>query len=188
MIKTAPIFSSSRTLGMIDQSSPKEIAISRVTSSRVFGLNIALTESNEKVTPSPRLSSGFSSAWGSLPPVNPDRSFKLPMDGLGLLMVVFSYAGRISIGMLACRDVLPDPEQLGEYLLDSLQQLESALSPLEFDEPAMAEVVLRAAEERMQEQDGLDGESPAREALEQLRQATRNLEKAIKTYRPDGAA
>lgn len=47
-------------------------------------------------------------------------------DGLGLLLVVFSYAGRISIGITSCQDMVPDPENLAACFEESLEDLERA--------------------------------------------------------------
>ena len=48
------------------------------------------------------------------------------MDGLGLLLVIFSYAGRISVGITSCRDMVPDPEKLAACFEESLADLEQA--------------------------------------------------------------
>jgi WS/DGAT/MGAT family acyltransferase len=103
------------------------------------------------------------------------------IDGLGLLMVVFSYAGMISIGLLACRDVLPDPQRLGAFLEDSLAHLEAAVSRVEAEPSAKAEEV---APERKRSENTM----PASEALEQLRQASRDLEEAMQNYKPNGSS
>jgi WS/DGAT/MGAT family acyltransferase len=50
------------------------------------------------------------------------------IDGLGLLLVVFSYAGRISIGITSCHDMVPDPERLAACFEESLEELEQAAS------------------------------------------------------------
>lgn len=46
------------------------------------------------------------------------------MDGLGLLLVIFSYAGRISIGITTCQDMVPDPDRLADCFEQSLVELE----------------------------------------------------------------
>jgi len=53
------------------------------------------------------------------------------LDGLGLLLVIFSYAGRISIGITSCQDMVPDPEKLAECFEQSLNDLEDAAGQLE---------------------------------------------------------
>jgi len=50
------------------------------------------------------------------------------LDGLGLLLVIFSYAGRISIGITSCQDMVPEPERLAECFEQSLNELEDAAS------------------------------------------------------------
>jgi diacylglycerol O-acyltransferase len=47
----------------------------------------------------------------------------LPMDGLGLFHVVFSYAGTITITMTGCREQIPDPAFYAECLAASLGEL-----------------------------------------------------------------
>ncbi|MEM9532169.1 MAG: wax ester/triacylglycerol synthase family O-acyltransferase [Pseudomonadota bacterium] len=51
------------------------------------------------------------------------------IDGLGLILVIFSYAGRLSIGITSCTSVVPDPERLGAQIAQSLDELEAALQP-----------------------------------------------------------
>ena len=46
------------------------------------------------------------------------------LDGLGLILVVVSYHGRISIGISSCQQIVPDPENMAECLADSLDELE----------------------------------------------------------------
>ena len=53
------------------------------------------------------------------------------LDGLGLLLVIFSYAGRISIGITSCQDMVPDPERLAECFEQSLIELESSTGQLD---------------------------------------------------------
>ena len=47
----------------------------------------------------------------------------LPMDGIGLFHVVFSYAGTISITMTGCREQVPDPAFYAECLQASFDDL-----------------------------------------------------------------
>ena len=49
------------------------------------------------------------------------------LDGLGLILVVLSYHGRISIGISSCRQIVPDPENMAECFSRSLDQLEEAV-------------------------------------------------------------
>ncbi|MEM7704952.1 MAG: wax ester/triacylglycerol synthase family O-acyltransferase [Pseudomonadota bacterium] len=46
------------------------------------------------------------------------------IDGLGLILVIFSYAGQLSIGITSCVSLVPDPERLGELFRQSLSELE----------------------------------------------------------------
>ncbi len=50
------------------------------------------------------------------------------LDGLGLILVVVSYDGRISIGISSCEQIVPDPDKMAEYFASSLDELELAIS------------------------------------------------------------
>jgi len=50
------------------------------------------------------------------------------LDGLGLILVVVSYYGRISIGINSCQQIVPDPENMAECFSRSLNELELAVS------------------------------------------------------------
>lgn len=50
----------------------------------------------------------------------------LPMDGLGLFHVVFSYNGTITVTMTGCREQLPDPGFYGECLQRAFDDLKEA--------------------------------------------------------------
>ena len=58
----------------------------------------------------------------------------LPMDGIGLFHVVFSYAGTISITMTGCREQMPDPAFYAECLQASFDDLCKA-SGIDIKEP-----------------------------------------------------
>jgi WS/DGAT/MGAT family acyltransferase len=47
-------------------------------------------------------------------------------DGMGLIHPVFSYSGRISISITACREQLPDPGFYAQCLQDSFDELYAA--------------------------------------------------------------
>jgi hypothetical protein len=47
-------------------------------------------------------------------------------DGLGLILPVFSYAGRLAIGVTADRAVLPDTAVLAAHLVRAVETLERA--------------------------------------------------------------
>ena len=53
------------------------------------------------------------------------------LDGLGLILVVFSYHGRISIGISSCQQIVPDPDCMIDCISRSLDELESAVSQAE---------------------------------------------------------
>jgi len=50
------------------------------------------------------------------------------LDGLGLILVVLSYRGRISIGISSCEQIVPDPDFMAECFGRSLDELEQAIS------------------------------------------------------------
>jgi hypothetical protein len=49
------------------------------------------------------------------------------LDGLGLILVVVSYHGRISIGINSCEQIVPDPDNMAECFASSLDDLELAI-------------------------------------------------------------
>ena len=49
------------------------------------------------------------------------------LDGMGLIIVVLSYAGRISLGLTSCFKVIPDPAHLGVCMEQALVNLENAV-------------------------------------------------------------
>jgi WS/DGAT/MGAT family acyltransferase len=49
------------------------------------------------------------------------------LDGLGLILVVLSYHGRISIGINSCEQIVPDPDNMAECIAQSLEELEQAI-------------------------------------------------------------
>jgi len=50
------------------------------------------------------------------------------LDGLGLILVIVSYAGKLSIGITSCQQIVPDPENMAECFARSLDELELAVS------------------------------------------------------------
>ena len=50
----------------------------------------------------------------------------LPMDGLGLFHVVFSYAGTLTVTMTGCREQVPDPAFYAECLQRAFDALREA--------------------------------------------------------------
>ena len=50
------------------------------------------------------------------------------LDGLGLILVILSYDGRLSIGISSCEQIVPDPEYMAECFEQSLVELEQAVA------------------------------------------------------------
>jgi hypothetical protein len=96
------------------------------------------------------------------------------LDGLGLTIVVLSYAGRISLGLTSCYTVIPDPGRLGECLEHALQELESAVHAASSDD--LSTDLHCIVQTEAQNASGSD-------AVERLRDASRALEEAIKSLR-----
>jgi WS/DGAT/MGAT family acyltransferase len=93
------------------------------------------------------------------------------LDGLGLILVIFSYAGRISIGITSCQDMVPEPEGLADCFEQSLTELEEAAAQL--DPSAVA------AEQKAAGVAVLEGEDP----LGEFHKAERALDAAIESLR-----
>jgi diacylglycerol O-acyltransferase len=49
-------------------------------------------------------------------------------DGMGLMIVVFSYAGQITICATSCKEIMPDADRFGDLLRDSMTELTEALA------------------------------------------------------------
>jgi WS/DGAT/MGAT family acyltransferase len=92
------------------------------------------------------------------------------LDGLGLTIVVLSYAGRLSLGLTSCYSVIPDAGRLGLCLEQALQDLEAAAAGA----PAKR---ARAAPAAVARKEPL----PARgsDAVDRLREASRALQDAM---------
>ncbi len=52
-------------------------------------------------------------------------------DGMGVILPVFSYDGRISIGVTSCPEIMPDPEVFTAGFLPALEELEQAVAKME---------------------------------------------------------
>lgn len=50
------------------------------------------------------------------------------IDGLGLMLVIFSYAGSLNIGITSCPEIVPDPDVLARCFEASLEDLEAHVS------------------------------------------------------------
>ena len=90
------------------------------------------------------------------------------LDGLGLILVVISYHGRISIGISSCEQIVPDPGNMAECIACSLDELEQAVSQ---EEPALETGELSPKTTSVEAVDPLKG----------FRDASRALEKAIES-------
>lgn len=49
-------------------------------------------------------------------------------DGIGLILVIFSYNGQLTISATSCRGIIPDPEALTEAFAPAMAELEDALT------------------------------------------------------------
>lgn len=110
------------------------------------------------------------------------------LDGLGLIIVVLSYAGRLSLGITSCYTVIPDPARLGDCLEKALGELETAVAnapPVELQATAQqgnsrrnpAEHTNAPRKAPRRDRRSLSGS----EALERLRGASKALDKAIES-------
>ncbi len=91
------------------------------------------------------------------------------LDGLGLVLVILSYHGRISIGISSCEQIVPDPDCMVDCISRSLDELEHAVR--------QADPLKLAAEypdEEAKPQDCAD-------SLKAFRDASKALDKAIKS-------
>jgi len=89
------------------------------------------------------------------------------LDGLGLILVVLSYNGRISIGVNSCEQIVPDPDNMAECIEKAFEALELAVAevgPLHHytGQPVLEETPKKRAE-----------------ALKAFHDASRALDKAI---------
>ena len=96
------------------------------------------------------------------------------IDGLGLTIVVLSYAGRISLGLTSCYSVVPDPDRLGAMLENALHELEETIAQL-------GAAGVQSVLEKMawQDEDAASGKKP----LERLHHATNELDRAIQSLK-----
>jgi len=92
------------------------------------------------------------------------------LDGLGLTIVVLSYAGRISLGLTSCYSVIPDTSRLGLCLEKALDDLEAAACGAAGKHSRAVPVTVVRKEP-----------PPARgsDAVEHLREASRALQDAM---------
>ena len=91
------------------------------------------------------------------------------LDGLGLILVIFSYHGRISIGISSCQQIVPDPDCMVDCISLSLDELETAVR--------QADPVRLAAEYPDEEAESKD----STDSLKAFRDASKALDKAIES-------
>jgi WS/DGAT/MGAT family acyltransferase len=91
------------------------------------------------------------------------------LDGLGLILVIFSYHGRISIGISSCQQIVPDPDCMVDCISRSLDELENAVR--------QANPVGLAAEYPQEEAEPRD----STDSLKAFRDASKALDKAIES-------
>jgi len=91
------------------------------------------------------------------------------LDGLGLILVVLSYDGRLSIGISSCKRIVPDPEYMAECFEQSLLELEKSVSQTDIE---VREAVQSAEKAGSQE---------ARNPLKEFHDASEALDKAIES-------
>ena len=91
------------------------------------------------------------------------------LDGLGLILVIFSYHGRLSIGISSCRQMVPDPACMVDCISRSLDELERAVG--QADPHRLA---VEYPDEEADSQDSAD-------SLKAFRDASRALDKAIES-------
>jgi hypothetical protein len=89
------------------------------------------------------------------------------LDGLGLILVVLSYNGRISIGVNSCEQIVPDPDNMAECIEQAFEALELAVAeagPIQHytGQPVLEETPHKRAE-----------------ALQAFHEASRALDEAI---------
>ena len=91
------------------------------------------------------------------------------LDGLGLILVIFSYHGRISIGISSCQQIVPDPDCMIDCISHSLDELENAVR--------QADPLRLATEVPEEEAEPRD----SRDSLKAFRDAGKALDKAIES-------
>ncbi len=91
------------------------------------------------------------------------------LDGLGLILVIFSYHGRISIGISSCEQIVPDPDCMIDCISRSLDDLENTVR--------QADPVKLAAEYPDEEVARTD----STDSLKAFREASKALDKAIES-------
>ena len=93
------------------------------------------------------------------------------LDGLGLILVVVSYAGKISIGITSCEQIVPDPENMAECFAYALDELEVAVGQAD-----SAKLGVDYQNRQAELQDSKDPLKAFRDASEALDKAIESLE------------
>ena len=91
------------------------------------------------------------------------------LDGLGLILVIFSYHGRISIGISSCQQIVPDPDCMVDCISRSLDELENAVRQAD-----PLKLATEYPEEEAEPRDSTD-------SLKAFRDASKALDKAIES-------
>ncbi len=91
------------------------------------------------------------------------------LDGLGLILVVLSYHGRISIGITSCQQIVPDPDNMAECFANSLEELELAVSQAD---PAKLGVDYKSRQAELQD---------SKDPLKAFHDANKALDEAIES-------
>lgn len=65
------------------------------------------------------------------------------LDGVGLIIVITTYAGSVGLGLTSCKEIFPDIGELAGYLHQALDELEAAVSSAP---PKKVRPVLRAVD------------------------------------------
>lgn len=64
------------------------------------------------------------------------------IDGVGLIIVITTYAGSVGIGLTSCKEIFPEIDELAAYMHQALDELEAAIGSI----PPRARPVLRAVD------------------------------------------
>ena len=91
------------------------------------------------------------------------------LDGLGLILVVVSYAGKISIGVTSCEQIVPDPGNMAECFAFALDELELAVSEAD---PVKLGVDYKGRQTELQD---------SKDPLKAFHDASRALDEAIES-------
>jgi len=93
------------------------------------------------------------------------------LDGLGLILVIFSYHGRISIGISSCQQIVPDPDCMVDCISRSLDDLENAVRQAD-----PVKLTAEYLDEEANQPDSTDSLKAFRDASKALDRAIESLE------------